>query len=180
MRALAALIVDRHNRPILHLDQVKLGNQPEPIGRQSERAGMDALVVTDCIGLGQLAGRGVNPTVNSPALDRVSRLRPLALHPFEIRETRAILELVDHSRRNIEAGPAAAAGAGAEVRAGGPSSTSPRWDRAIPPALARAPCRPRSRHGFGRRNLRACQDQKPPDPPGPRTLELFVYFHHHH
>lgn len=84
MRALAALIVDRHNRPVLHLDQVKLGNQPEPIGRQSDGPDVNALVVADHLGLGQLAGSTVNPTVNAPALDRVGRLRPLPLHPFEI------------------------------------------------------------------------------------------------
>src|SRR5580704_18238550 len=101
MRALAALIVDRHNRPVLHLDQVKLGNQPEPIRRQSERAGMDALVVTDLLSIGQLAWGAVDATVDAAALDRVGRFGPLALHPFEIGQPRAILELVDYPRRDV-------------------------------------------------------------------------------
>lgn len=39
--------------------------------------------------------------MDAAALDRVGRLRPVALHPFEISPPRAILELVDHARRQI-------------------------------------------------------------------------------
>ena len=62
---------------------------------------MNALVVADCLGLRQFAGSAINPAVNAPALDRVGRLCPLPLHPFEIGKAGAILELVDHPRRNI-------------------------------------------------------------------------------
>jgi hypothetical protein len=62
---------------------------------------MNALVVADCLGLRQFAGSAINPTVNAPALDRVGRLGPFTLHPFEISETRAILKLVYHACGHI-------------------------------------------------------------------------------
>jgi hypothetical protein len=41
----------------------------------------------------------VHPPVSILALDRISRFCPLALDPFEIRQTRAVLELVHHPGR---------------------------------------------------------------------------------
>jgi hypothetical protein len=58
-------------------------------------------VIADRLGLRQRTGCAVDTTVNAPALDRVGRLRPLPLHPFEIGQPRAILKLVDHPCRNI-------------------------------------------------------------------------------
>jgi hypothetical protein len=62
---------------------------------------MDALIVRDFLGFGQGSGTTIDPAMDAAALEGVSRLRPLPLHPFEIGEPRAILELVDHSRRQI-------------------------------------------------------------------------------
>ena len=62
---------------------------------------MDALVIADLLGFRQGAGAAVDAAMHTTALDGIGRLRPLALHPFEIGEPRAILELVDHARRQI-------------------------------------------------------------------------------
>jgi hypothetical protein len=90
-----------NDRCTFDLDQVELGDQPEPIRRQRHRTRMDRVVGVDRIGRRQLACGTVYPAVNAAALDGVGRFRSLALHPFEIGQARTILELVDHPRRHI-------------------------------------------------------------------------------
>ena len=65
MRAPAALVVDRHHDTVLDLDQIEPGDQPEPVGGQRHRAGMEALVVADSAGSG-----------NSPAPRSTRRCTP--------------------------------------------------------------------------------------------------------
>jgi hypothetical protein len=48
---------------------------------------MDALVA-NVRGLGQGAGAAIDAAMDAAPLDRVGRLRPLALHPFEISQPR--------------------------------------------------------------------------------------------
>ena len=62
---------------------------------------MDALVVANLRGFGQRPGAAVDAAMNAAPLDGIGGFRPLALHPFEIGEPRAILKLVDHARRQI-------------------------------------------------------------------------------
>ena len=60
---------------------------------------MEALVGIYVRRMGQGAGWLIDPPVLVAAFDGITALRPLALHPFEIGESRAILVLVDHPRR---------------------------------------------------------------------------------
>jgi hypothetical protein len=101
VRALAALVVDRLYGTVLALDQIEFGDQPEPLGGQRHRARMDAILLADLLRLGQCPGPPIDAAMHPASLHRVGRVRPFALHPFEIREPRAILELVDHPRREI-------------------------------------------------------------------------------
>jgi len=97
----AALVVDRLDRALLALDQVELGNEVKPVGRQGHRARMDAVLLGDLFGLGQCPGGAVDPAMDAAPLDGVGRFRPLPLHPFEIGQPRPILEFVDHPRRQV-------------------------------------------------------------------------------
>jgi hypothetical protein len=50
-------------------------------------------------GAGQITGRSVDAAMCESSFNCVRTLRPLALNPFEIRKTWAVLILVDHARR---------------------------------------------------------------------------------
>jgi hypothetical protein len=80
----AALVVDRLDRAVLALDQVELGNEVKPVGRQGHRARMDAVLLGDLFGLGQCPGGAVDPAMDAAPLDGVG-----------------ILEFVDHPRRQV-------------------------------------------------------------------------------
>src|SRR5438552_11422491 len=62
---------------------------------------MDALLVSALLGLRQRPGPASGTTMHPAPFDSIGRLRPLPLHPFEISEPRAILELVDHPRGQV-------------------------------------------------------------------------------
>jgi hypothetical protein len=101
VRPPAALIVDRLDRAVLALDQIELGNQAEPLGGKRHRARVDAILLADLLGLGQRPRSAVDPAMHPTTLDGVGRIRPFPLHPFEVRQPRTILKLVDHSRRQV-------------------------------------------------------------------------------
>ena len=87
MRAPAALVVDRLDRTVLGLDQVELGDQPEPLGGQGHRARMDALVVANLLGLGQGSGAAVDAGDGRRAPRRCRPTPPI--RPAPIRDKRA-------------------------------------------------------------------------------------------
>jgi hypothetical protein len=62
---------------------------------------MDAFVLADGSRVRKLAGASINAAMNTAPFHCIGRLGPFTLHPFEIGQPRAILELVDHARRNI-------------------------------------------------------------------------------
>jgi hypothetical protein len=62
---------------------------------------MDAILVADLLGLGQCSGPAIDAAMHPAPFDSIGRLRPFPLHPFEIGEPRAILELIDHPRRQV-------------------------------------------------------------------------------
>ena len=59
---------------------------------------MDALAGIGVRRIGQGAGRFIDPPVLETPFYCIAGLRPFALHPFEVREPRAVLVFVDHAR----------------------------------------------------------------------------------
>lgn len=51
------------------------------------------------IGRGQVAAAAVYSPMREASFDCIGRVRPLPLHPFQVREPWTILILVDHPRR---------------------------------------------------------------------------------
>jgi hypothetical protein len=98
VRALAALVIHGHGRAAARFNEVDLGNQPEARGRDRHRAGVDLLFGILYARFRQIARASVDALVPVPALDGVRRVRPFALHPFQVREARAVLVLVHHAR----------------------------------------------------------------------------------
>ena len=109
MRPAPPLVVDRHHRPILNLDQIKLRDQAEPVGGQRHGTGVNALVFADCGGLGQLAGAAIDTSMCTeipPVIDfrtlsiptgfvvhvlgLKSGAEPAHLPPFRVRTASAI------------------------------------------------------------------------------------------
>src|SRR3954469_19459816 len=62
---------------------------------------MDAFVIANRVGLGQAVSAAIDTAVDPAPLNRVCRISPFTLHPFEIGQTRAVLELVDHPRWHV-------------------------------------------------------------------------------
>ena len=107
--AAAALVVHRGDAVTLALDEVELGDEAQAVGGQGDGAGVDllhlrglALVLGGLglgLGVGELAAGLVHPAVDVAALDGVAGVVPLPLDPFQVGESRAIGELVDHAGR---------------------------------------------------------------------------------
>ena len=105
MRALAALVVDRRHNAILRFGDIELGDDAQRRRGKRQRPADNLVARQRFAGLQRLRRRKrragpVDAGVNAIALDRVTRLRPLALRPHEIGKPRAIDELVHHPRRN--------------------------------------------------------------------------------
>jgi hypothetical protein len=78
---------------------------------------MDARIFIGFVpGLRRIAAGLVHPLVAVAAFDRVGRIRPFALYPFEVGQARAIGILVDHAGR--QQGDAGGQGWGVEGQGG--------------------------------------------------------------
>ena len=99
VRAFAALVVDRDNQPIFRFDQVDAGDQAQPLRREGDRPGMQPLEFL-FVGGRQRPADAIHPAVGMPPLHRISRIRPLSLHPFQVCQARTVGVFVHHSCRH--------------------------------------------------------------------------------
>jgi hypothetical protein len=99
MRALAFLGVDRSDAAVLALDQIHLGDDAELLGGKCHSAGGEVRLRIGLIRRRQAAAAGIDTHMRAPALLGIAGIGPLAIHPFEEGEPRAIDVFVDHARR---------------------------------------------------------------------------------
>ncbi len=97
VRTFPAFVVNGADAIAFALDQIHSRDETEAARRQRDGAGVNAFVVL--CGRRQVSAGFVHTPMRVSSLDRVHGIGPFALHPFEIRKTRAVLEFVDHASR---------------------------------------------------------------------------------
>ena len=96
---LAALVVDGYDALAVALDHIDPGDQAEPARRQGDGAGARPIRFPKDVGRRQRPIFAIDPSMGMGAGDGIGALRPLALYPFEVGQTRAVDVLVHHPRR---------------------------------------------------------------------------------
>ena len=96
----STLVVHRNRAPPFEFGEVEFGDDAKRVGREFQRAHVDARL-HDSIGGRRLTGSLVDPPMRMPAFHRVRRFGPFALHPFEIGQAGAIRVFVDHARGQV-------------------------------------------------------------------------------
>ena len=102
---LAALVVHRGDGVAMTFNQVYAGDGAQGFVGHEDGACVDGLVnVIAVIAVGgggsQYPRRAVHPAVPETALDGVHAVGELALHPFQVGQSRAVSVLVEHPGRN--------------------------------------------------------------------------------
>ena len=100
VRALAALVVDGRDLAVPRLDQVHAGNHAQALRGKGDRPRVQLLGVVHVRRRRQPAAVAVHASVGVAALDRVGRVDPLALHPLQVGEPRAVNVFVEHACRH--------------------------------------------------------------------------------
>ena len=96
VRALAAFVVDGHDALAVALHEVDPGDESEPARRQSDGAGAEPLRLAESLGRRERSILAIDSAVRMGTRDSIGTLRPLALHPLEVGQTRAVDVLVHH------------------------------------------------------------------------------------
>ena len=92
-----ALDLDGQDLAVLLFDDVGPRDQPEPLRAQLDRPRLPEWRIA---GLAHQAPAGIDGTMNVDALHRVLVVLEARLHPLQVEQTLAVLELVDHTSRN--------------------------------------------------------------------------------